>query len=198
MGSPASRQLIIEVSGLSPETMTTSAFRDALRAHLGSVQFVPLPSLHYGYEYVLSFEAVWWAFAGDWTRSDALTLRSHRTDGTLFSPPPKQGQPPKKKAKVPPPPPQPPMGRKPPAPVAPAPPPATFPRPPVGPNFSHHKARVQAVGWFPPLGTRKQGAGLLLPPPPPFVARPQKAAPPPRPAQPPPPSPHRCLLSRQA
>ena len=25
---------------------------------------------------------------------------------------------------------------------------------PVGPNFSHHKARVQAVGWF-PLGTRK-------------------------------------------
>ena len=28
------------------------------------------------------------------------------------------------------------------------------PPPPVGPNFSHHKARVQAVGWF-PLGTRK-------------------------------------------
>ena len=28
------------------------------------------------------------------------------------------------------------------------------PESPVGPNFSHHKARVQAVGWF-PLGTRK-------------------------------------------
>ena len=28
------------------------------------------------------------------------------------------------------------------------------PHHPVGPNFSHHKARVQAVGWF-PLGTRK-------------------------------------------
>ena len=27
----------------------------------------------------------------------------------------------------------------------------------VGPNFSHHKARVQAVGWF-PLGTRKKGS----------------------------------------
>ena len=36
----------------------------------------------------------------------------------------------------------------------------------VGPNFSHHKARVQAVGWF-PLGTRNRGADLLLPLPPP-------------------------------
>ena len=28
----------------------------------------------------------------------------------------------------------------------------------VGPNFSHHKARVQAVGWWFPLGTRKHGS----------------------------------------
>ena len=37
---------------------------------------------------------------------------------------------------------------------------------PVGPNFSHHKARVQAVGWF-PLGTRKQGWTFCCPYPPP-------------------------------
>ena len=37
-------------------------------------------------------------------------------------------------------------------------PPAQTPLCPlVGPNFSHHKARVQAVGWS-PLGTRKQGS----------------------------------------
>ena len=36
----------------------------------------------------------------------------------------------------------------------------------VGPNFSHHKARVQAVGWF-PLGTRKQGSRPFAAPPPP-------------------------------
>ena len=44
------------------------------------------------------------------------------------------------------------------------------PRPPskvsVGPNFSHHKARVQAVGWF-PLGTRKLGSRLFAAPTPP-------------------------------
>ena len=44
IGSPASRQLIIEVSGLSPKTMTTSVVQDALRAHLGSTKFVPLPT----------------------------------------------------------------------------------------------------------------------------------------------------------
>ena len=36
----------------------------------------------------------------------------------------------------------------------------------VGPNFSHHKARVQAVGWF-PLGTRKQGSRPFAAPTPP-------------------------------
>ena len=42
------------------------------------------------------------------------------------------------------------------------------PSPPqgVGPNFSHHKARVQAVGWF-PLGTRKQGSRPFAAPTPP-------------------------------
>ena len=38
-------------------------------------------------------------------------------------------------------------------------------RPLVGPNFSHHKARVQAVGWS-PLGTRKQGSRPFAAPPP--------------------------------
>ena len=38
MGSSAYRQLTIEVSGLSPETMTTTAVPDALRAHLGSAK----------------------------------------------------------------------------------------------------------------------------------------------------------------
>ena len=110
MGSPASRQLTIEVSGLSPETMTTAAVRDALRAHLGSARQIPLLSLQRGYEYVPCFEAVWRAFAGDQTRAlmpvmtaagyVSVTLRSHWADGTLFSPPPEQGQPPKKKARV--------------------------------------------------------------------------------------------------
>ena len=36
----------------------------------------------------------------------------------------------------------------------------------VGPNFSHHKARVQAVGWS-PLGTWKQGSRPFAAPPPP-------------------------------
>ena len=48
--------------------------------------------------------------------------------------------------------------------------PRTHPPPPppcsVGPNFSHHKARVQAVGWF-PLGTRKQGSRTFAAPTPP-------------------------------
>ena len=69
MGSPASHQLIIEVSGHSPETMTTMAIRDALQAHLGSAKHVPLPSPLRGYEYVPCFEAVWRAFAGDHTRA---------------------------------------------------------------------------------------------------------------------------------
>ena len=42
---PASRQLIIEVSGLTQETMTTRAFRDSLWAQLGSAKHIPLPSL---------------------------------------------------------------------------------------------------------------------------------------------------------
>ena len=36
----------------------------------------------------------------------------------------------------------------------------------VGPNFSHHKARVHAVGWF-PLGTRKLGSRPFAAPTPP-------------------------------
>ena len=47
---------------------------------------------------------------------------------------------------------------------------AVMPLPPLppsfGPNFSHHKARVQAVGWF-PLGTRKLGSRLFAAPTPP-------------------------------
>ena len=58
-------------------------------------------------------------------------------------------------------------------------PPHPPPPPPngsVGPNFSHHKARVQAVGWF-PLGTRPQGsrgADHLLPLPPPTEMGPDR------------------------
>ena len=37
---------------------------------------------------------------------------------------------------------------------------------PVGPIFSHHKARVQAMGWF-PVRDHKTRANLLPPPPPP-------------------------------
>ena len=101
MGSPDSCQLIIEVCGLSPETMSSSAVRDTLRVHLGSTKFVPLPSLEHGYEYVPCFEVVWLAFAGDETRAlmpvmaaagyVSVTLRPYRADGTLFSPPPEQG-----------------------------------------------------------------------------------------------------------
>ena len=58
MGSPASRQLVIEVSGLNPETMTTATVRDALRAHLGSTNFIPQHCLHCGCEYVPGFEAM--------------------------------------------------------------------------------------------------------------------------------------------
>ena len=38
---------------------------------------------------------------------------------------------------------------------------------PIGPNFSHHKAMVQPVGWFPVGGQETKGADFLLPPPPP-------------------------------
>ena len=47
---PASRQLTIEVYGLSPDTMTTTAVREALRAHLESAKHVPVLSLRRGYE----------------------------------------------------------------------------------------------------------------------------------------------------
>ena len=53
----------------------------------------------------------------------------------------------------------------------PPPPPAAPPPPPrhcVGPNFRHHKARVQAVGWF-PLGARKQGSRPFADPTPPLT-----------------------------
>ena len=113
MGPPASRQLTIHVSSLSPETMTTTAVPDALRAHLGSAKHDPLLSLQ-RYKYIPCFEVVWRAFAGDQTRAlmpvmtaagyVSMTLRSHHGDSTLFSPPPRQGHPPKKKAKVQPPP----------------------------------------------------------------------------------------------
>ena len=53
----------------------------------------------------------------------------------------------------------------------------------VGPNFSHHKARVQAVGWF-PLGTRKQGSRPFAAPTPPNR---NGAGPKAGPAHPPPP-----------
>ena len=89
-------------------------------------------------------------------------------------------------------------GGRPPHPPPPAPPPAREPqerpsapleprgRPPppdlVGPNFGHHKARVQAVGWS-PLGTRKQGSRPFAAPPPPnrngAETRPGTAPPPP-------------------
>ena len=62
----------------------------------------------------------------------------------------------------------------------------TPPPPPwlsVGPNFSHHKARVQAVGWF-PLGTRKQGSRPFAAPTPPNR---NGAGPKAGPAPPPPP-----------
>ena len=65
---------------------------------------------------------------------------------------------------------------------APPPPPPT-PPPSVGPNFSHHKARVQAVGWF-PLGTRKQGSRPFAAPTPPNR---NGAGPKAGPAPPPPP-----------
>ena len=56
------------------------------------------------------------------------------------------------------------------------------PPPFVGPNFSHHKARVQAVGWS-PLGIKKQGSRLFAAPPPPptRIGTGPKAAPPPPP-----------------
>ena len=59
------------------------------------------------------------------------------------------------------------------------------PQPSVGPNFSHHKARVQAVGWF-LLGTRKQGSRPFAAPTPPNR---KGAGPKAGPAPPPPPPP---------
>ena len=95
MGSPASCQLVIEVSVLNPETITTVAVRNALKAHLGSTKSVRHHCLQRGQEYVPCFEAVWRAFAGDHTGVAAgdngsgvraPTLRSHCADGSLFSP----------------------------------------------------------------------------------------------------------------
>ena len=61
---------------------------------------------------------------------------------------------------------------------------------PVGPNFSHHKARVQAVGWF-PVGDQETGeqTSCCPPPPPPKQKkdregdRPSTPPPTPRPQQ---------------
>ena len=35
--------------------------------------------------------------------------------------------------------------------------------PPVGPNFSHHKARVLAVGWTPRWGPENMGQAVAAP-----------------------------------
>ena len=72
-----------------------------------------------------------------------------------------------------------PVGQNPGTPTTPPPPLA----PSVGPNFSHHKASVQAVGWF-PLGTRKQGSRPIGGPIPPNK---NGAGPKAGPASPPPP-----------
>ena len=61
----------------------------------------------------------------------------------------------------------------------------------VGPNFSHHKARVQAVGWF-LLGTRKQGSRPFAAPAPPNR---NGAGPKAGPASPPPPACPRTLTA---
>ena len=156
--------------------MTTSAARDALRAHFGSTKCVPLLSLQHGYEYVTCFEAVWRAFAGDQTCTlmpvmtaagyVSATLRSQRANGTFFSPPPEQGQPPKKKAKVQPTRQQPPKGRHTPAQVAMSPPPAAFPPPPTLPP----EGSPQASPWPPaqqpaPHPTMLPTAPAVWPPP---------------------------------
>ena len=155
MGSPASRQLSVRVSGLSPETMTSAAVQDALRAHLGSARQIPMLSLQRGYEYVPCFEALWRAFPGDQSRAlmpamtaagyVSVTLWSHRADGTLLSTPPKQGQPPKKKALVQPPPRLPPPGQPQTAPMVLSPPPAAFPPPPALPP----QGSPRAPSWSP-------------------------------------------------
>ena len=63
----------------------------------------------------------------------------------------------------------------------------------VGPNFSHHKARVQAVGWF-LVGTRKQGSRPFAAPTPPNR---NGAGPKAGPAPPPPPAcPHTLTAGR--
>ena len=46
------------------------------------------------------------------------------------------------------------------------PPPPPPPRPLSAPDFSHHKARVQAVGWF-PFGDQQTGQHTFCYPPPP-------------------------------
>ena len=157
MGYPASRQLTIEVSGLSPETMTTAAVRDALRAHLGSARQILLLSFQRGLEYIPCFEAVLRAFAGDQPRAlmpvmtaaghVSVTLRWHRADNTLFSPPPEQGEPSKKKARVQPPPQLPPPGRSQTAPMVLSPPPAAFPSSPAFPP----QGSPQVLSWSPAL-----------------------------------------------
>ena len=75
-------------------------------------------------------------------------------------------------------------------PIHPCPPPPP-PKHSVGPNFSHHKARVQAVGWF-PLGTRKQGSRPFAAPTPPNR---NGAGPKAGPAPPPPPACPRTLTA---
>ena len=61
------------------------------------------------------------------------------------------------------------------------------PPPPVsvGPNFSHHKARVQAVGWF-PVGDQEIGEQTFCSPPPTPTGTGTKWAT--NPTQPPPPT----------
>ena len=58
MGTPASRQLTIEVSGLRPETLTTTAVPGRPVGPYGVARQVLLLSLQRGCEYVPCFEAV--------------------------------------------------------------------------------------------------------------------------------------------
>ena len=75
---------------------------------------------------------------------------------------------------------------------------ATPPPPPpalsVGPNFSHHKARVHAMGWF-PFGDQQTGQHTFCHPPPPNRSGTEWVT---DPTQPPPPAPRHVLCTLAA
>ena len=62
---PPSRQLVIDVPGVNPNTTTPSAMRDALKAQLPTHEYVHAFVLQRGYNYFTCFEGTCGSLTGN-------------------------------------------------------------------------------------------------------------------------------------